>query len=310
MRIAWVALFAVGCAHAPSPAPSPPTAQSPSAPAPSAPTAQAPSAPAPSAPTAQAPSAPAPTFKERMETVGRLLHEGRDDEAERELFAARAGLSGPPPAAITWGEATVALDRGDFARAQKLFEAHAAAETAAHHQRNAAWAHNALTWVRWGAGDGAGALAENEAVATIITRADVGPEVKRGVLLHYWWDKAYLLAEQHHDRQADQARAEYQRLARQPDEHDGLAVLAAWFAVVRGDGKAARAAAVTVDVTKDDDLQDLYVIARALDAGGDAAGAAAVRARIRDGAAYPMKPLILRQMAKEAAADGAATRGR
>ncbi len=57
---------------------------------------------------------------------------------------------------------------------------------------------------------------------------------------------------------------------------------------------------VEVDVEKDDDLQDLYVIALALDAGGDAATARKVRERICKGNAYLMKPLIVAQMEREA----------
>src|SRR5689334_19981643 len=48
--------------------------------------------------------------------------------------------------------------------------------------------YNCRTWIRWGAGDKAGAAAENEKLA----QAAAGD---RGMLLHYWWDKAYLLAE-------------------------------------------------------------------------------------------------------------------
>jgi hypothetical protein len=52
-------------------------------------------------------------------------------------------------------------------------------------------------------------------------------------------------------------------------------------------------------VAKDSDLQDLYVIARALSANGEAAAAAEVRARICAGHEYLMKPLLLAEMARE-----------
>jgi hypothetical protein len=58
--------------------------------------------------------------------------------------------------------------------------------------------------------------------------------------------------------------------------------LEAFFDLEDGQGAAARRAVAHVDVAKRGDVQDLYVIARALEAGGDAAGAEAVRARIRD----------------------------
>jgi hypothetical protein len=76
-------------------------------------------------------------------------------------------------------------------------------------------------------------------------------------------------------------------------------VLAAWLAFRRGEGEKARAEASAVDPAKDGDLQDLYVLACALESGGDAAGAASVRERIRNGSRYPMKPTILQQMARD-----------
>jgi len=57
-------------------------------------------------------------------------------------------------------------------------------------------------------------------------------------------------------------------------------------------------AAKKVDVEKDSDLQDLYVIALALDL-GDPKAANDVRARICKGSDYLMKPLILAQMERE-----------
>ena len=78
-------------------------------------------------------------------------------------------------------------------------------------------------------------------------------------------------------------------------------MLAAWLAVQRGDGAAARASAAKVDLASDGDVQDLYVLVRAFDAGGDASEAARVRAKIAAADPYPMKPLIVRQLAADAA---------
>ena len=242
----------------------------------------------------------APTFQQRMSNVYQLMESGRDDEAARELQAAKPGADAKGLDRIAYDEATIALEHEDFARAQKIFEERVTAAQKEGRLHDEAWLHNALTWVHWGAGDAAGALADNEQVAAIIQKAPISDDEKRGVLLHYWWDKAYLLAEGHQDAEADAARAQFEQLAHEPGDHDGLEVLAAWFAIVRGDGAKARAAAATVDAAKDDDLQDLYVLARALEAGGDAAGAQTLRARIRAGAPYPMKPLMLRQITKDA----------
>jgi hypothetical protein len=74
-----------------------------------------------------------------------------------------------------------------------------------------------------------------------------------------------------------------------------------------GDRKGAAAAAAKVDVEQDKDLQDLYVLALAFDAAGDHERAGAIRARIRAAGEYLMKPLIVRQMDRDAAAAGGAS---
>ena len=125
-------------------------------------------------------------------------------------------------------------------------------------------------------------------------------KIQRGAMLHYWWDRSYLAAEAGRTAEADEARAEFDKLGNQPDDADSRKVLDAWLAFTRGDGAAARAAASAVNLVKDSDLQDLYVVALALEAGGDATGAEKVRAQIRKGPRYPMKPLILQQMVRDA----------
>ena len=87
-----------------------------------------------------------------------------------------------------------------------------------------------------------------------------------------------------------------------------MAVLAAFFAVRAGDAKGAALAAKRVDADKDDDLQDIYVLALAYDAAGDHARAEALRARIREGHAYLMKPLLLRQLDLDRASSKTARR--
>ncbi len=277
-RLGLALLVVAGCAHAPGPV-KPPAATA-----------------------AAVPPAAGSSFKERIDAAQKLIADGRGEEAERALAQARAGASAHQLDVITFYEATVALERGDFERATALYQARIeAAQKAAHPDGTESWLHNALTWVRWGAGDAAGALAENQAAGTSATRSEAESADKRELLLHYWWDKAYLLLEQRRELEANVARDEYQKLANAKEQHDGLAVLAAWFALLRGDGAAARAAAATVNVAEDGDVQDLYVIARALEAGGDADGAAAVRAKIAAAPPYPMKPLIMRQIAKDKA---------
>jgi hypothetical protein len=160
------------------------------------------------------------------------------------------------------------------------------------------WIHNELTWVRWGLGDVQGALAETELGAKALDRSVIAPNEVEKMRLHALWDRAYLLLELG-DGGADRAFADYVKLARLHEDNDGIAVLEAFFMVRRRDATRAVAAARRVDVAKDTDLQDLYVIALALDAGGDRATATAVRGRICKGNTYLMKPLVVVQMARE-----------
>ncbi len=74
-----------------------------------------------------------------------------------------------------------------------------------------------------------------------------------------------------------------------------MAVLAAFFAVRKGDRRAAAAEAKKVGA-KDTDAQDLYVVVLALSAAGDREGAAAVLARICGREGGLMKPLVLRAL--------------
>jgi hypothetical protein len=161
------------------------------------------------------------------------------------------------------------------------------------------WIHNQLTWLRWGRGDLRGALAETEQGGTALDRSTLGADEIASMRLHALWDRAYLLLELG-DAKADRAFSDYEALAKARSDHDGLAVLTAFFAARRGKGQEAMTAAKRVDVEKDDDLQDLYVIALAFDAGGDPKTARAVRERICRGHEYLMKPLIVAQMAREA----------
>ena len=160
------------------------------------------------------------------------------------------------------------------------------------------WIHNELTWLHWGTGDLHGALVETELGAKAIDRSTLPAEHIASMRLHALWDRAYLLLELG-DARANQAFADYEALAKTRGDHDGLAVLDAFFLARQKKGAQAMAAAKRVDVAKDSDLQDLYVIALALDAGGDTDAARSVRERICNGNNYLMKPLILAQMARE-----------
>src|SRR5438552_7308596 len=132
---------------------------------------------------------------------------------------------------------TASLEREDFAGALRDSDA-----WLAERPEDASLIDNCRTWIRWGAGDKAGALAENEKLA----------HGDRGARLHYWWDKSYLLAEAGKLPEAEAARAEFDRLGNTPDDQDSRNVLEAWLLLRKGDGAGARKAAQRVDLKKDD----------------------------------------------------------
>jgi hypothetical protein len=206
-------------------------------------------------------------------------------------------------------DATRAADAGDFKKGISLLGA-IVPEAKEHPEDDMEfWLHNELTWLHWADGDLKGALAEVDAAKDTLDRSSIDEPSKKKLKLHELWDRAYIDLEisiaaspENHDAlysKADDARNEYQELAIAENDHDGMAVLEAFFAVRKNDGNHAKLAAKRVDIEKDSDLQDLYVIALALDLGGDLAGAQNVRARICSGPEYLMKPLIVHQLARE-----------
>jgi len=157
------------------------------------------------------------------------------------------------------------------------------------------WLHNELTWLHWADGNLAAALAEVDAAKATLDHASLPAEKTRELRLHELWDRAYLVLETS-PKDAPLAKERYEALAKIANDHDGMAALDAFFAAKKKDAKAALAAAKKIDIEKDGDLQDLYVVSLALDAGGDKEGAKRVRDRICAGREYLMNPLILRQI--------------
>lgn len=206
-------------------------------------------------------------------------------------------------------DATTAATAGDFKKGISLLGA-IVPEAKEHTDDDMEfWLHNELTWLHWADGDLNGALAEVDGAKAALDRSSIDEPSKKKLKLHELWDRAYVdleianaAAPENHSTlysKADDARNEYQELALAENDHDGMAVLEAFFAVRKNDGNHAKMAAKRVDVEKDSDLQDLYVISLAMDLGGDSAGAQNVRARICSGPVYLMKPLIVRQLARE-----------
>jgi hypothetical protein len=233
----------------------------------------------------------------------------------RALLEAPAAPSVPPFAdryKAAYGRAVAAATAGDLAKSEHELTALVDEAESREGDPTGFRIHNAVTWVRWAQGDLVGALREIDAGKSALARAHLPAEDSARAGLHEKWDRAYILLEMalaapptlraSSLAAANDARTDYDRAATPLDDHDGLAVLAAFFAVRTKNAKEAVAAAKKVDVDKDGDLQDLYVVALAFDAAGDHARAESIRGRIRSGNEYLMKPLIVRQLDADAKA--------
>lgn len=170
------------------------------------------------------------------------------------------------------------------------------------------WLYNAANWVAWMRGDLRAAVQYTEGMRDSMPRHQIVKPEQRGLALHYLWDHAYLLldlalslppAEQAEAiAKAEADRAAYHQLADPEHEADGLAVLDAYFALRQGRGKEALERVAKVERSPKGDLQDQYIVALALEAGGDIKGAEALRKIIRTSKnVYPMKAVIVRQLA-------------
>ena len=163
--------------------------------------------------------------------------------------------------------------------------------------------HNQLTWIAWAQDENEHALLEVDAAGAALDQSTLPPDQVRALRLHEYWDRAYLLMEKYavaaDTSSADRELARYEEFAKSAGDNDGRAVLEAFFATVKVDRKTAAVVTRRVDVDKDSDLQDLYVIANALELSGDREGAKKVRARICAGRVYLMKPLIVQAMARD-----------
>ena len=171
------------------------------------------------------------------------------------------------------------------------------------------WLHNELTWVHWAEGDLISALAEVEEARAAVDHSIMPEDKKDKLRLHEKWDRSYLLLElamtgklENKEKAltaAKAAKADYDTLATREKDSDGAAVLATFFAERQGQGKQAAAAGRKVDLERDSDVQDLYVLARAYEASGDKDLAVKANTKICSAKPYLMKPLIVAQRKRE-----------
>ena len=150
------------------------------------------------------------------------------------------------------------------------------------------WAHNAMMMIREAQGDPASALAEDDQATLCAARGTWDPQGRDTLAFQKdRWHRAYLTRMLAESRSGSAKRALVAYAEAALDEYrprgfpESVAILEAYFAALDGRREAALAAAKRVDPAKDDDVEDLYLVVVGLEAGGDHAGAEAVRRVMR-----------------------------
>jgi len=301
---ALAAVLLVACAGSPVPPPPPPLAAAAQpAPAPcstvtptvtpSPSAAVEPSAPiagkALPAPPAK-PSAPPAAFREALAAAEKAIAAGDMAAADQKIAAAEASAGDDAHLVqlVARARATRYVYADDFDRAAGAFVAVMPALAKHPELPDEFWAHNTMMMIRAAQGDPAAALAENDQATLCGARGTWDPEGRETLT---WqkdrWHRAYLtrmLAESRAGS-AKQALVQYAQAAL--DEYrtkgfpDSVAILDAYFAALDNRHDAALAAARKVDAAKNGDIEDLYLVVVGLEAGGDHAGAEAVRRLMR-----------------------------
>ena len=238
-------------------------------------------------------AAPRPDEKLSDEINKALL---KGDLEEASAIVERAGRASsamqPSARALAYYRATVRAYQGDPSGAAKVLYDHIAAVGAT--TADAFYFHDAMIALRTADGDILGALVECEEMVkagSLGTWKPSGGERMTLVRLKEHWHRAYLLrmfaqtlkgsAREAMVAYAEAARRDYVALANPLDDlRDSIAVLDAYFAFCDGVPARMREAASRVNVAKDDDVEDLYLVQLALEGAGDREAAAAVRKRM------------------------------
>jgi hypothetical protein len=290
---------AASAAAEPAPlAPSP--AASSAAAAPIAPVASTPSptpsgSPPPSAASGAAPSpAPRPSIppglRDALDAAEKAIAAGDAAASDKHLAAADAlaGDDAHLDYLVARGRAARFAHTGDFEHAAAALVSVIPAIAQHPELPDEFWAHNAMMMLREAQGDPASALAEDDQATLCAARGTWDPE-GRGTLAFQKdrWHRAYLTRMLAESRAGSAKRALIAYAQAALDEYrprgfpESVAVLEAYFAALDGRREAALSAARRVDPAKDDDVEDLYLVVVGLEAGGDHAGADAVRRVMR-----------------------------
>jgi hypothetical protein len=297
-------------------------ASSPAAPLPPAPSnAAVPPAPSASIAPAPAPSSTPPAtlpagFEQALDDASKAIAARDTASADKQLAAASAMAGDDAHLAylVAHLRATRFVYSGEFDRAASAFLAVIPALAAHPELGDEFWSHNAMMMIREAQGDPAAALVENDQATLSAARGTWGAQDRDTLAFQKdRWHRAYLtrmLAESRAGsvkeglvRYAQAALDEYRAHGGFPES---VAVLDAYFAALDGKRAEALAAARRVDPAKDDDVEDLYLVAVGLEAGGDRSGAEAVRRRMRQaGPAHIARAIMLRWLDLDARGTGA-----
>jgi hypothetical protein len=292
-------------ATAPPPPPASPVPTSAATPA------AAPSSPEPAP--APPPRARPPAFDQALDGAKKAIAAGDAAAADKQLDAAAAAAGDDTHLAylVAYHRATRFAYAGDFDHAAAAFVAVIPALARHPELGDEFWSHNAMMMIREAQGDPAAALAEDDQATLSAARGTWQPKDREALAFDKdRWHRAYLLRMLAESRagSAKEALVQYARAAL--DEYrahggnaDSVAVLDAYFAALDGKRDAALDAARRVDPTKDDDVEDLYLVVVGLEAGGDHAAAEAVRRVMRQpGDVYLARPIMLRWLDLDAKA--------
>jgi hypothetical protein len=194
--------------------------------------------------------ADATEFKEHLEKCDTLIEARKLDDAIRWARSLEASSGYELARLASYAQVTAMLHRNGWYEALAVLEGVMHRDRAAGNAEGEALDQDTATWIRWSLETRAGrsgALDENERTRQTVESSNLADDVKRQVMLRYWWNRAYLMLnyalEHATDATAaqatDEARRRYEALARQPDQHDHEAALAVYFAV-RCDGARRR----------------------------------------------------------------------
>ncbi len=292
----------------PPPREAPPPAMAMCTAAPSAPaTAGASSSPPPA--TSSSAPAPAPTpvppaLAADLDAAAKAIAARQWASADKHIAAASAEAKDDAHLGylVARTRATRAAYAGDFEHAAAAFVAVIPALAKHPELRDEFWSHNAMMMIREAQGDPAAALAENDQATLCAARGTWDPgEREKLAFQKDRWHRAYLTRMLAESRTGSVKKALVQYAQAALDDYrtrgfpESVAVLEAYFAALDGKGPAALAAAKRVDPAKDDDVEDLYLVVVGLEAGGDHAGAEAVRRVMRrPGPAHLSRAIMLR----------------